>query len=175
MAVAALLLEGMLADWSALLVARDHGAGNAVGATVVVAFSLAMFISRSAGDRIVPLLGPRRCLLLATLGGSTGTAAGLIAPGWIATYVGVVVVGLVVGPVFPLAVDAAAARSPGSVARATAAVSAVGYLAHLGGPPLVGVLAQPLGLPGAVALLGAAAGAALAGGAILLPRASDSP
>ncbi|MGC5023862.1 MFS transporter [Tsukamurella sp. DT100] len=143
-AVAGLLLEGMLADWSALLVARDHGAGNAIGATVVVAFSLAMFVSRSAGDLIVPLFGARRCLLLAALGGSAGTAVGLVAPGWIATYAGVVVVGLFLGPVFPLAIGAAAARSPGSAARATAAVSAVGYLAHLGGPPLVGVLARPL-------------------------------
>lgn len=174
-AVAGLLLEGMLADWSALLVARDHGAGNAIGATVVVAFSLAMFVSRSAGDRIVPLLGARRCLLLAALGGSAGTAVGLVAPGWIATYAGVVVVGLFLGPVFPLAIDAAAARSPGSAARATAAVSAVGYLAHLGGPPLVGVLARPLGLPGAVALLGAAAGAALAAGAFRPARPADSP
>lgn len=174
-AVAGLLLEGMLADWSALLIARDHGAGNAVGATVVVAFSLAMFVSRSAGDRIVPLLGARRCLLLAALGGSAGTAVGLVAPGWIATYAGVVVVGLLLGPVFPLAIDAAAARSPGSAARATAAVSAVGYLAHLGGPPLVGVLAQPLGLPGAVALLGAAAGAVLAAGAVRPARPTDSP
>ncbi len=162
-AVAGLLLEGVLADWSALLVARDHGAGNVVGATVVVAFSLAMFVSRSAGDRIVPLLGRRRCLLLAALGGSAGTAIGLVDPGWPATYAGVVVAGLAIGPVFPLAIGAAAERSPGSAARATAAVSAVGYLAHLGGPPLVGVLAQPLGLPGAVALLGAAAGAMLAG------------
>ena len=174
-AVAGLLLEGILADWSALLVARDHGAGNAVGATAVVAFSLAMFVSRSAGDRIVPLLGPQRCLLLAALGASAGAAVGPVVPGWPAAYVGVVVAGLTIGPVFPLAIAAAAERSPGSAARATAAVSAVGYLAHLGGPPLVGTLAQPLGLPMAAALLGAAAGAALAGGAIHLARPADSP
>ena len=77
-------------------------------------------------------------------------------------------VGLVLGPVFPLAIERAAERAPGSVAGATAAVSAVGYLAHLGGPPLVGALAQPLGLPVTVAVLGATAAVALAHGGLAL-------
>ncbi|CAM3725766.1 MFS transporter [Tsukamurella ocularis] len=174
-AVAGLLLEGVLTDWSALLVARDRGAGAAVGATVVVAFSLAMFVSRSAGDWVIPRLGRLRYLLLAALVGGAGTSVGLVAPGWLATYAGVVAVGLVVGPVFPLAIDLGAERAPGSVASATAAVSAVGYLAHLGGPPLVGMLAQSLGLPRAVALLGAVAGVALAGGAFLHTRPRRPP
>ncbi|MFD9826419.1 hypothetical protein ACFWXB_02990 [Tsukamurella tyrosinosolvens] len=173
-AVAGLLLEGVLTDWSALLVARDRGAGFAVGATVVVAFSLAMFVSRSAGDGMLPLLGRRRYLLLAGLAGGAGTAVGLVVPGWFATYAGVVVVGLALGPVFPLAIDLAAERSPGSVAGATAAVSAVGYLAYLGGPPLVGLLARPVGLPTTVALVGAVAGAALAGAAIALAASRPS-
>jgi MFS family permease len=41
-AVGALLLEGTVTDWSALLVARDLGAGATVGASTVVVFNLAM-------------------------------------------------------------------------------------------------------------------------------------
>ncbi|NMD57006.1 MULTISPECIES: MFS transporter [Tsukamurella] len=174
-AVAGLLLEGVLTDWSALLVARDHNAGFAVGSTVVVAFSAAMFVSRSGGNGIVSQLGRGRYLVLAAVTSTVGTGIGVVVPGWPATYAGVVIVGLALGPVFPIALEVATEGTPGSVAGATAAVSAVGYLAHLGGPPLVGSLAQPLELPVAIAVLGTAASAALTAGAFAVSRPRRLP
>ncbi|WP_019201457.1 hypothetical protein [Tsukamurella sp. 1534] len=165
LAVAALLLEGTLTDWTALLLARDHEAGRATGASAVVAFSLAMFVSRTAGDRVLGAVGRDRFLLLAAAVVAAGTAVAPLTPGWAGAYAGIVAAGLVLGPVFPAAVAAAAERSPGSVAAATAAVSAVGYLAYLGGPPLVGFLADRWSLPVTVAAVGASCAAVFAAGA----------
>ncbi|MBS4104295.1 MFS transporter, partial [Tsukamurella paurometabola] len=165
-AIAGLLLEGTMTDWSALLVGRDLGAGATVGSGTVAAFSLAMFASRTAGDLLVPAMGRARYLVSAGAVAAGGASAGLLIPGWIAGYLGVIAVGLVLGPVFPLAIDLAAERAPHAIASAAADVSAVGYSAYLGGPPLIGLLAQALGLPTTVALAGAACGLVLVAAAL---------
>lgn len=161
-AIAGLLLEGVVTDWSALLISRDFGAGLSAGSTAVVAFSLAMFFSRSIGDWTVTRLGRARYLIITAAVAIAGTSIGLVVPTWIAAYAGVVVVGLALGPVFPLAIDAATERAPTAVASAAAAVSAVGYLAYLGGPPVIGLVAHWIGLPPTNALFGAICAAALA-------------
>lgn len=170
-AIAGLLVEGMVTDWSALLIARDFDAGIAVGSTVVVAFSLAMFLSRSAGDWAVAKLGGTRYLVATGAVAVLGTSIGLLVPGWLAAYVGLILVGLVLGPLFPLAIDAASARTPTAVSAAAAAVSAVGYLAYLAGPPVIGLVAHRIGLPLTVALCGALCGAVLAVTASAIGRA----
>ncbi|OZD10377.1 hypothetical protein CH275_01510 [Rhodococcus sp. 06-235-1A] len=147
MAVAALLVEGMVTDWSALLVSRDFGGGATVGATAVVVFSCAMFLSRSFGDLIIDRLGPRWTVVSAAVVVTSATLVGL---GLQRSPWGVVVamafIGLALGPLFPLLIIEAGRRSHAGVAVATARVSAVGYGAYLAGPPLVGFLADHTGL-----------------------------
>ncbi|GIZ99046.1 MFS transporter [Tsukamurella sp. TY48] len=169
-AVAALLVEGMLTDWSALLIGRERGAGVEVGSTVVVAFSVAMFVSRSLGDRLLHRVGAPRLLATAAIAIGTGTATASLYDGWVGAYLGVVAVGLAVGPVFPLAIGLAAARSPSAAPAATAAVSCVGYLAYLGGPPVIGAGADLVSLPAAIAGCGITSAAVVAFGAMRLAR-----
>ena len=52
-AIGAFLLEGMLTDWSALLLRRDFHADPALAASVLSMFSIATFISRSISDTIM--------------------------------------------------------------------------------------------------------------------------
>ncbi|GAB3133806.1 MFS transporter [Tsukamurella serpentis] len=167
LAIAGLLLEGLLTDWAALVVSRDLGAGTTVGSTVVVAFSLAMFVSRSVGDWIVPRLGRLRYLVVVAIGSAVGTSVGVLIPGWVAGYVGIVIAGLVLGPVFPLAISVATERATGP-ASATAAVSAIGYTANLAGPPLIGSVSVVIGLPTTISLFGIGCAAAIAGAGISL-------
>lgn len=74
-AVAGLLLEGTATDWSGLLISRDLRGGGAVGSGVVVALSVAMFVSRSAGDAVMARVGRVRYLF----GSSTVTALASVA------------------------------------------------------------------------------------------------
>ncbi|MDI9893336.1 MFS transporter [Rhodococcus sp. IEGM 1381] len=161
-AVAALLAEGMVTDWSALVVARDFGGGATVGAVAVVVFSSAMFLSRSFGDVVVDRLGSVVTVRCSAVVLTAAVAAGFVAQSgpW-PVVVALGVAGLVLGPLFPLAITDAADRTSGGAAVATARVSAVGYSAYLGGPPVVGFLADHVGLLTAFVTIACCCGAAL--------------
>lgn len=58
LAFAVLLCEGAAADWSAVYLRNDLGAGPATAAAGFGAFSLAMAVGRLCGDRMVHRLGP---------------------------------------------------------------------------------------------------------------------
>jgi MFS family permease len=136
-------------DWSALYLRGDLGTGAALGATGFAAFSAGMALGRFGGDALAARFGAERLLrggaALATiaLGGflSAGTAAAAIP--------GMALVGLGVANGVPLLFSAAGRTStPGP---AIAAVSTMGYVAFLGGPPFLGFLADAVGLPWALA------------------------
>lgn len=171
LAVAALLMEGMIFDWSALLVARDYGGGTSLGAFTVAAFSCAMFLSRSAGDAIVDRIGVNRLVVIGSAGFAVAMLVGLAQPSPAGVLIAITITSLALGPLFPLAVSAAGRGAPAEAAAMTALVSAVGYLAYLGGPPLVGMGAELLSLPATVALVTVACAVAIACGGRKLRRA----
>jgi MFS family permease len=161
-AVAALLVEGMVSDWSALVVARDFGGGSTVGAVAVVVFSASMFVSRSIGDLVVERLGSAATVRCSAVVLSAATTAGFVTqsdPWPVVAALGIA--GLALGPLFPLAITEAARRTAGGAALATARVSAVGYSAYLGGPPMVGFLADHIGLLTTFVTVACCCGAAL--------------
>ena len=147
LAVAGLLIEGLVTDWSALLITRDLGASASLGAIALALFSLAMFISRSAGDTVLNRFTERTVLTTVAVAVICLVLLGSIAANPLAMAVAIGLVGLVLGPVFPLAVSRASRSAPGRAAAMTAQVSAVGYLAYLGGPPVIGFVADVIGLP----------------------------
>lgn len=147
LAIAALLVEGMVTDWSALLISRDFSAGATLGAVTVVVFSTAMFVSRTFGDLVVAKLGAATTVTAAAATVTITVIAGVGVQQYVwGSIVAIGCVGLALGPLFPLAIVEAGRRSSGGVALATARVSAVGYGAYLGGPPIVGFLAEHVGL-----------------------------
>lgn len=64
---------------------------------------------------------------------------------------GIVVTGFFVGPLFPLALARGGRVAPKHLAEVAAALSIIGYAAHLGGPPLIGFAAEHTSLTFAVA------------------------
>lgn len=155
LALSGLLLEGLVTDWSALLLARDLNAGGVQAAATLAAFSFAMFVSRLAADR----LGHRGSTLVVAGSAALVVSAALATlPGvpWLASF-SLVVMGLAIGPLFPLAIGRAAGLSPDRVAAAITRLSVYGYGAQLVGPPLIGFLAQGTGLPFAFLLVACAA------------------
>lgn len=164
LAISGLLAEGLITDWSALLLTRDMDAAASQGATTLTLFSLAMFVSRASADRLLRLADERTLLTAAALITATSiTIAALTANAWAMTAA-IILTGLALGPVFPLAIGRASHH--GDPARTTARVSILGYTAYLAGPPLIGLCAQGIGLPAAFTLT-----AILAAAGILLTAA----
>jgi MFS family permease len=147
LAVSGLLIEGLVTDWSALLITRDLGASAALGATTLALFSVAMFISRSAGDTVLDRFTERTVLTTGAVVMICLVLLGSVAAHPLVMAVAIGLVGLVLGPMFPVAVSRAGRSAPGRAAAMTARVSAVGYIAYLGGPPVIGFVADVIGLP----------------------------
>lgn len=155
--------EGAMADWGALHLSQDLGAGPGTAAAGYAVFALAMTVGRLSGTAVVQRFGAARALIA---GGTTATAGmllGALAPTAWWACAGFAVAGLGLANIFPIALARAGETGgPDGVAVA----STVGYGGMLLGPPAIGFLAEAAGLPAAlttVALLAAlAAGIAYA-------------
>ena len=151
-AFCALLSEGAVNDWAAVYLDNVLDSGEGVAAAGLAAFSLTMGLGRLGGDRLSAALGSaplaRGGALLAAAGMTTAIAAGSAGP----AIVGFAAMGFGLAALFPLALRAAAEQS-GTPGPAVAAVSGMGYFAFVAGPPVVGGLAEAVGLRGALALI----------------------
>lgn len=139
------LAEGAAGDWVALALADGHGQSDAAGAAGYGLFVTFMTIGRFAGtvalDRFgrVPVM--RWCAALAVVG--LGVFVFAPAP-WLA-YVGLATWGLGASLGFPVGMSAAA-DDPAMAAARVSVVSTIGYAAFLCGPPLLGLLAEHVGI-----------------------------
>ncbi len=169
-AICAVLSEGAVSDWAAIYLHDEIGTGEGTAAAGLAVFSLTMGVGRLAGDRLSEALGPAR---LARAGGSLGAIGiglALLADTPLVALAGFALAGLGLAALFPLALRAAAARgdSPGP---AVAAVSAMGYIGFLAGPPTIGGLAELVGLRAALLVVVAWCSlAAVLAGAVRAPR-----
>jgi MFS family permease len=148
-----LMAEGGASDWSAKLV-RDGLAGTAaLGAVAYAVFSIAMGAGRLIADRLWARWGSvgllRRSGALAAVGFAAGLALGTV-PTAIA---GFAALGLGLAGVVPTLFRSGANQPGVSTGPALAAVSSLGYLGFLAGPPLIGGVAQLTSLSIACGLL----------------------
>lgn len=145
--------EGALSDWGALHLREHLAAAPALAAAGYAGFSCAMAAARLAGGQLVLVLGERRLLVGGALLAAAGALTAVTTTSLPVALAGYAVVGLGLANVFPLAIARAGALGgPSGVALATT----VGYTGLLGGPPVIGFLAEAAGLPvalGTVALL----------------------
>ncbi len=148
-----LLAEGAAADWSAVYLSDSLGAGAAVAALGYTAFSLAMATSRVFGDRLNGRFGP---VALARGGGllaASALALALSSGSTAAALVGFAAMGAGLGVVVPVLFRAAGSTSGVSAAAGVAAVSTIGWMGFLAGPPAIGVTAEVVGLRASLAIV----------------------
>ncbi|MGH3239111.1 MAG: MFS transporter [Spirillospora sp.] len=144
--------EGAMADWSAIYLREDLGTGAGAAGLGYVGCAVAMTIGRLAGDRIVARFGPVRVLRTGSLVAALGLGSGLLAGHPVAAVAGFTLFGFGVAVVAPVTFSAAG-NVPGVPAAAgIARVTGVGYLGLLGGPPVIGFIAQGVGLTWALAV-----------------------
>ncbi|HEY9414550.1 MAG TPA: MFS transporter [Pseudonocardia sp.] len=165
--------EGSANDWMAVAMVDGHHGGQVLGAVGFGVFVTAMTVGRLAGGAALDRFGRVAVLRVCAAIALTGlilviTGAG---PGW--ALAGAALWGLGASLGFPVGMSAAAddpARAPTRVAM----VSSIAYTAFLGGPPLIGLLADHMGILHAlIVVAGALTVALLAAGATRSPAAPE--
>jgi MFS family permease len=151
-ALVVLLAEGAVGDWSAVHLREELGASPGTAGLAFTAFSLTMVAGRLAGDRLVIAWGRVRTVRISAVVAAAGGVAVVLVPTVDGVVLGFAALGIGLACVVPL-VFVAAAGDDVDAGPALAAVSTPGYLGFLLGPPLIGGLAELVGLSAALALL----------------------
>ena len=172
LAVAAAVIEGGLADWSGIYLRGDLGAEPGLAAAGFAAFSLGMAFGRLTGDEANRRVGPVRLVTIgmATVAVSVGVA--LLVGQIPVAIVALAVAGVGIANALPLLFSAAGRIPPSG--PSLSAVFTVGYAGFLFGPPIIGSVADHIGLPSSLAGLAivAALATALVPGAFRAPAVS---
>jgi fucose permease len=159
-----MVTEGAMADWGGLYLRQDLGASAAIAALAYSFFTAGMTAGRVVGDWINHRIGPVALLRLGALVTGVPLGAMLLIGDPAAALIGLFLVGLGVSNGVPLMFSAAGRQPDTPPGPGIAAVSSMGSLGFLAGPPVIGVLADAVSLPWALAtlILGAAVVFALA-------------
>lgn len=168
-AFAALLAEGAIGDWSAVYLRQTLHAFSALAPAGYATFSVTMALGRFGGDRLTTWLGPTRMLRGGTALAALGLALTLLAPHPLLAVAGFGVAGLGCATLFPLVISSGG-KLGGVPGRAVAALTTMGYLGFLAGPPLIGGIATVLTLRGSFAVV-----VALLLGSAILARTASQP
>ena len=150
--------EGTANDWLAVALVDGHGTSEAVGALGFACFVVAMTASRTVGGPLLERYG-RPVVLRATAAVAlVGLLLVVLARPLPLVLAGALLWGAGAALGFPVGMCAAADDPHGAAVRVSV-VSSVGYTAFLAGPPLVGLLAEPVAPRGAARAAGRPGGA----------------
>ncbi|MBG0739957.1 MFS transporter [Paeniglutamicibacter antarcticus] len=139
------LAEGSAGDWVALALADGYGATNATGALGYGIFVTAMMLGRFAGTIVLDRWGRVAVLRVCAALAFAGLALFVFAPSQQLAMLALVAWGLGASLGFPVGMSAAA-DDPEKAAARVSVVSTIGYGAFLCGPPLLGLLAEHVGV-----------------------------
>ncbi|KAA2243335.1 MFS transporter [Chitinophaga agrisoli] len=152
-AFASLVTEGTMFDWSGVYFQKIVEAPESLTTVGYIAFMGTMAGGRFLADGIVTRFGTKHVLQCASLISTTGLLLAIFAPGIITATLGFLLVGLGVSSIVPLVLALAGKSKTLPPGVAIAAVSTVGFLGFLIGPPLIGFIAEALSLRWSFALI----------------------
>jgi len=151
MAGSGALLEGVGIDWSALYQVRVFDEPVSRAALSVTLFSGAMATFRFVADRVISKIGRVGLVRYGALVASIGVAAAMLAPTANLALVGWAIAGLGISSVVPQIFAYSAGIGPETHSgRNMAKVFGLTYAGMLGGPTIIGALANFLGIHGAL-------------------------
>lgn len=139
------LAEGAAGDWVALAMVDGYDSTAAIGAVGYGIFVSAMTIGRFAGTVVLDKYGRVAVLRVGAALAVIGLGLFVFAPSAEIALAALVFWGLGSALGFPVAMSAAS-DDPEHAAARVSVVSTVGYGAFLGGPPLLGLLAEHVGV-----------------------------
>lgn len=143
---AAFLVEGAGIDWSAIYMRDVFSVEPFVGGMGLTLFAFFMAVMRLGADPIVSRYGPRNVAMVLLSLASVGVLLVGYAPTpWLA-LAGFALMGIGCSAVYPLAVSAAAQRTDRPAAVNVAALGQVSFVVFFLAPPLLGFVAEYLGI-----------------------------
>ena len=143
------LAEGTANDWLPLVLVDGHGFDAAAGSTIFILFAAAMTAGRFVGGWFIDKFGRIVVLCASALFAVLGLALVASVDDQTTVVAAVLLWGMGASLGFPVAISAAGGSRPDASER-VAAVSVIGYLAFLVGPPVLGFVGEGFGLRGAL-------------------------
>jgi fucose permease len=148
-----MITEGAMADWGGLYLRTDLNTDAALAALAFAFFTAGMTTGRVFGDWVNRHVGPVALLRWGALLTGIPLAAMLLIGAPAAALAGLFAIGLGVANGVPLMFSAAGRQPDTPPGPAIAAVSSMGSLGFLAGPPFIGFLADAISLPWALSTL----------------------
>ena len=145
-AFSCMVCEGTMFDWSGVYFQKVVEAPKEFTTLGYAAFMSTMAGGRFIGDKVVTRLGIQKVLEASGVVITTGLLTAVLFPGIVTATIGFLLVGLGVSSVIPLVYSAAGKSKTLSPGMALTAVSTIGFLGFLMGPPLIGFIAQVFSL-----------------------------
>jgi MFS family permease len=174
-----MVTEGAMADWGGLYLRTDLGTNAALAALAFAFFTAGMTVGRVVGDRVNDRVGPVALVRWGAVLTGVPLVAMLLIGTPAAALAGLFSIGLGVANGVPIMFSAAGRQRDTLPGPSIAAVSSMGSLGFLAGPPFIGLLADAVSLPWALSTLtlGAIVVFALARRAVgrTLPQAERQP
>ena len=146
--------EGVVFDWSAVYLKDYLHAPAGIAALGFAGFSLMMTTGRFTGDTLVPRYGENKLLTITSLLAAIGIAVAILVPYPAIAILGFTLVGAGCSLGAPI-LYAASSRVPGLAPGAGLATFATfSFIGFLAGPPVIGMVAERVGLPFGLAIVG---------------------
>ena len=152
-----MICEGAMFDWSGIYFQKVVGADKDWIGAGYTAFMCTMATGRFLADGLVARIGFKKTIVLSGTLITAGLALAVLFPTLYTAIAGFFIVGFGVSSVVPLVYSEAGKSGKMSPGMALAAVSSIGFIGFLIGPPLIGVIAGLFGLRisfGLIALIG---------------------
>jgi MFS family permease len=144
------MAEGSIADWSGVFLKEHFQASDGLAPLALSCFSVMMLGARLVGDKLKVRFGAKPLVTWGAMLGAAGLFFAVLSPNAYVALGGFAVAGLGLSLVFPFVFSAAGAQGP----MALAGVASMAYTGSLMGPPVIGTIAQGLGMQVAIAYIG---------------------
>lgn len=140
------LTEGAIADWTAIYMKTEYGAGPFIAVFAYMIFNACMTIGRFSGDAVIRRFGPLETLIGGGMLAATGLAVGLLSPNLVISLVGFGVVGIGLSVLVPILISMAGNLPGGDRDVAIARASTCGSIGLMTGPAAIGFIAESYSL-----------------------------
>ncbi|WP_019140197.1 MFS transporter [Noviherbaspirillum massiliense] len=142
--------ENSIADWSGVYLKDHFNVSAGVAPLALSAFTVMMLVSRLMGDRLKEKHGARRLVSSGAVIAASGLFLAVFAPSAPLALAGFAFAGMGLSLLFPFIYSAAGREGP----MATASVATVCNIGGLMGPPVIGTMADHLGIQVAIGFIG---------------------
>ena len=144
--------EGTSNSWLTLAVRDGHHKPDAIAAFFFTVFAIGETVARVVGGPLVDRIGRVQSVRVTTAVGVVGVLLFILGSSAWLILVGTLFWAVGVSMGFPLGMSAAAESGP-NPAAGVSVVASIGYLANLGGPPVIGFLSESFGILNALWLV----------------------